>query len=125
MAIIRDITLPNNQNYDIYGKNLQNVTWQEYEAIEDKNDDKAYFITDVPPSEQKKTAVKPLPTGAISTVTDAAELPLNALKVSVEAWQEGSGDPSPSNIRPITGGVVWMLACAVLTCGTKNGKLVV
>ena len=47
--------------------------------------------------------LKDLPTGSISTVNDAAELPLNALKVSVEAWQEGSGDPSPSNIRPIHG----------------------
>lgn len=47
--------------------------------------------------------LKDLPTGSISTVTDAAELPLNALKVSVEAWQEGSGDPSPSNVRPIHG----------------------
>ena len=47
--------------------------------------------------------LKDLPTGAISTVNDAAPLPLNALKVSVEAWQEGSGDPSPSNVRPITG----------------------
>lgn len=47
--------------------------------------------------------LKDLPTGSIATVTDAAELPLNALKVSVEAWQEGSGDPSPSNIRPIHG----------------------
>jgi hypothetical protein len=47
--------------------------------------------------------LKDLPTGAISTVSDAAPLPLNALKVSVEAWQEGSGDPSPSNIRPIHG----------------------
>lgn len=47
--------------------------------------------------------LKDLPTGSISTVNDAAPLPLNALKVSVEAWQEGSGDPSPSNIRPIHG----------------------
>ena len=47
--------------------------------------------------------LKDLPTGSISTVNDAAELPLNALKVSVEAWQEGSGDPSPSNVRPIHG----------------------
>lgn len=47
--------------------------------------------------------LKDLPTGSISAVNDAAPLPLNALKVSVEAWQEGSGDPSPSNIRPIHG----------------------
>ena len=47
--------------------------------------------------------LKDLPSGTISTVTDAEALPLNALKVSVEAWQEGSGDPSPSNVRPIHG----------------------
>ena len=47
--------------------------------------------------------LKDLPTGVISTVTDAAELPLNALKVGVEAVQSGSGTPSPSNIRPISG----------------------
>ena len=47
--------------------------------------------------------LKDLPSGSISTVTDAAELPLNALKVSVEAVQSGSGTPSPSNIRPISG----------------------
>ena len=47
--------------------------------------------------------LKDLPTGSISTVTDAAELPLNALKVGVEAVQSGSGTPSPSNIRPISG----------------------
>lgn len=44
-----------------------------------------------------------LPTGTISAVNDAEALPLNALKVSVEAVQSGSGDPSPSNIRPISG----------------------
>ena len=47
--------------------------------------------------------LKDLPTGSISTVTDAAPLPLNALKVSIEAVQSGSGTPSPSNPRPITG----------------------
>ena len=47
--------------------------------------------------------LKDLPTGSISTVNDAAPLPLNALKVSVEAVQSGSGTPSPSNIRPIIG----------------------
>lgn len=47
--------------------------------------------------------LKDLPTGSISTVNDAAPLPFNALKVSVEAWQEGSDDPSPSNVRPIHG----------------------
>lgn len=44
-----------------------------------------------------------MPTGAIATITDAAALPLNDLKVSIEPVQAGSGDPSPSNVRPISG----------------------
>lgn len=34
---------------------------------------------------------------------EADGLPLNSLKVSVEAKQEGSGTPSPENVRPISG----------------------
>lgn len=34
---------------------------------------------------------------------EADGLPLNSLKVSVEAKQEGSGVPSPENVRPISG----------------------
>jgi len=39
--------------------------------------------------------LKDLPTGSISTVNDAAELPLNALKVSVEAQQDLHGYDHP------------------------------
>lgn len=41
--------------------------------------------------------------GNIIRLSDAAAAPLNMLKLSVEASQAGSGDPSPENIRPITG----------------------
>ena len=44
-----------------------------------------------------------LPTGAISSFSDGVDLPLNSLKVSIEAVQSGSGTPSPQNVRPITG----------------------
>ena len=44
-----------------------------------------------------------LPTGSISTFNDGVDLPLNSLKVSIEAVQSGSGTPSPQNVRPITG----------------------
>lgn len=44
-----------------------------------------------------------LPTGSISSFSDGVDLPLNSLKVSIEAVQSGSGAPSPSNIRPISG----------------------
>jgi archaellum component FlaC len=39
----------------------------------------------------------------IATFTDGASLPMPTLKVGIEPVQEGSGDPSPENIRPISG----------------------
>jgi len=39
----------------------------------------------------------------IATFSDGANLPLASLKVGIEPIQEGSGDPSPTNIRPISG----------------------
>lgn len=39
----------------------------------------------------------------IATFTDGANLPMPSLKVSIEPIQSGSGDPSPSNVRPISG----------------------
>lgn len=43
-----------------------------------------------------------IPSGEISTF-EASALPMPTLKVSVEAKQEGSGVPSPENVRPISG----------------------
>lgn len=42
--------------------------------------------------------------GAIATFPDGADLvPVKSLTVEIEPVQSGSGDPSPSNVRPITG----------------------
>lgn len=42
--------------------------------------------------------------GSIITITDGAEnTPLKSCVVSIEPVQSGSGDPSPTNIRPISG----------------------
>ena len=40
--------------------------------------------------------------GATLTLTDSAPFPAQELKVNVKAAQDGTGDPSPTNIRPIT-----------------------
>ena len=40
---------------------------------------------------------------SIVTVTDALAKPLDSLKVAITPVQSGSGDPSPDNIRPISG----------------------
>lgn len=47
--------------------------------------------------------LKSLPTGTISTIADGSNLPMPSLKVGIEPQQEGSGDPSPTNVRPISG----------------------
>lgn len=41
--------------------------------------------------------------GSIATVRSPAVAPIESLKVHFSPIQEGSGDPSPSNVRPITG----------------------
>lgn len=41
---------------------------------------------------------------AIASFTDGANnLPVKNLEVNVTAWQEGSGDPAPDNVRPVHG----------------------
>lgn len=41
--------------------------------------------------------------GAVATFSDGADLPLKSLLVDIEPSQSGTGDPSPSNVRPISG----------------------
>lgn len=41
--------------------------------------------------------------GSIATVRSPAVAPIESLKVHFSPIQEGTGDPSPSNVRPITG----------------------
>ena len=66
-----------------------------------------------------KTNLEAYPTdtaeGSIASFSDGADAPVKSLVVGIEPVQEGSGDPSPENIRPITG---WTGA-NITTCG-KN-----
>lgn len=41
--------------------------------------------------------------GSIAHFTDGANLPVSELIVGIEPVQSGSGDPSPTNVRPISG----------------------
>ena len=52
--------------------------------------------------------------GALIHITDALASPMQKCEVSLEPIQAGSGDPSPTNVRPITG---WT-GCEV----TRTGK---
>lgn len=60
-------------------------------------------------------------TGDIVTFEGAADTDIKSLTVQIEPSQSGSGDPSPSNIRPITG---WTGA-TVTRCGKNLLKPVV
>lgn len=57
------------------------------------------------PLPQNALLLKDIPSTptAIATFADGAEMVMPSLTVGVEAWQEGSGDPSPENVRPIHG----------------------
>lgn len=52
---------------------------------------------------QAGTAVLKSASGALITIDDAAERPLRKAVSDIVAVQEGKGDPSPDNIRPISG----------------------
>lgn len=41
--------------------------------------------------------------GSLVSVNDAADLPVVDLAVEIKATQSGTGDPTPSNVRPISG----------------------
>lgn len=41
--------------------------------------------------------------GAVATFSDGEDLPLKSLNVNIEPVQSGTGDPSPTNVRPISG----------------------
>lgn len=41
--------------------------------------------------------------GSVATFNTALAMPLASCNIAVNAWQEGSGDPSPSNVRSIHG----------------------
>ena len=67
---------------------------------------KAYSPVNVnvplPQNAYLKKSVSGLPQ-PIASLSDGADAPLNSLKVNVDLVQTGSGEPSPSNVRPIVG----------------------
>lgn len=56
------------------------------------------FRTNKMPVLQTKSA-----SGSVATFNTALAMPLSSCNIAVNAWQEGSGDPSPDNVRPIHG----------------------
>lgn len=79
-------------------------------TAEDKGDIAALVL-----SENVASAIVDVASGAIASFPDGAAAPLKSFTVGIEPVQSGSGDPSPDNVRPITGHT----AVQVTRCG-KN-----
>ena len=56
------------------------------------------FRTNKMPVLQEKSA-----SGSVASFNTALAMPLSSCNIAVNAWQEGSGDPSPVNVRAIHG----------------------
>ena len=112
---ISQIKLPNNNEiYDIEGRNVQRISWNDYSNLseEDKKSNTAYYITNIPLDEGGYKHAE----GSVISIDDGKlNEPLKACTVDINPVQSGSGTPSPSNIRPISG---WTEA-NVTRCG-KN-----
>ncbi len=111
-----------------YGAILSTVIKDTSDAIREVNDTSALIapnawgtnIRTMHSDADYENALSYIPTktvsGAIASFNDGAGgLDLKSLKVAITAKQSGSGDPSPDNIRPISG---WS-ECNVVRCG-KN-----
>lgn len=70
---------------------------------------------------QNGYVMKNLTAGAVATITDAQNIVMPALAVDIEPVQEGSGDPSPENVRPIHG---WTEMNVTVTDGDETTKTV-
>lgn len=62
---------------------------------------KPVIVSVAPPEDSYQ--LKSITTPTSLATFEASEMPMPSLKVSVEAKQEGSGVPSPENVRPISG----------------------
>lgn len=81
------------------GSGVEKISWIDYNQLTpaEKSNGNAYFIPDA--------GANPVATasGSIASFSDGTDNPLNDLKIEINAVQSGSGDPSPSNPRPISG----------------------
>ena len=51
----------------------------------------------------KATVITDTASGAIASFPDGSAAPIKSITINIEPVQSGEGDPSPTNIRPITG----------------------
>ena len=70
--------------------------------IDHTHDERYYTETEIDDKFDENTIIKSV-SGAIASFDDGVEAPAGNVTVAIEPVQEGIGDPSPDNVRPITG----------------------
>ena len=99
MAKINQINIDGSSTYELYGKNVQTITWDAYNQLtpEQKNGDIAYFITDVPADQQDTSLIKDIPNTPtdIASFNDGQALPMPELKIAIEPQQDLHGYAYP------------------------------
>lgn len=80
---------------------------QSASQIQENADDIAQLKSDLTTKADLDELYKAFPTdtasGAVASFADGANVPVKSLIVNIDPVQSGSGDPSPTNVRPISG----------------------
>ena len=95
MAKLKHLELPNGNNYDIYGVNVQEISYDDYEALTptQKNSDIAYCITDTP--YEVDDSIYGEASGAIAYFDNGSANPLKSLEVDINPIQDLHGYDAP------------------------------
>lgn len=95
MAKLKHLTLPDGNNYDIYGVNVQEISYDDYESLTptQKNSDIAYCITDTP--YEVDDSIYGEASGAIASFADGSANPLVKLEADINPVQDLHGYDKP------------------------------
>ena len=101
--VLPDATAMGIVSEDIYSEVRTKVSNIKVNGVTQDKD--ASGVVDITISDDTKAdAIVKTASGSIASFSDGGdELPMKSLKVNIVPKQSGSGDPSPSNIRPISG----------------------
>lgn len=95
MAKLKHLELPDGTNYDIYGVNVQEISYDDYETLTptQKNSDIAYCITDTP--YEVDDSIYGEANGTIASFNNGSANPLKSLEVDINPIQDLHGYDAP------------------------------
>lgn len=95
MAKLKHLELPDGSNYDIYGVNVQEISYDDYQALTptQKNSDIAYCITDT--QYEVDDSIYGEASGTIASFNNGSANPLKNLEVDINPIQDLHGYDKP------------------------------